>query len=123
MKKIHFKHGCVRGRYATVYSDTKLSESRTEVTCKICLDFLSKHNLRDRSEFEEIPTFDVVASGDFYYAGSSNRGCHLTFDCPVCGKINSHGGEYGILGGGDGHRCSHCECWKDGYYIHEVPKS
>ena len=74
---------------------------------------------------DRIPIFAVTASGNFKTfpkKGSENdRGCHLSFVCPKCGKKNMHGGTYGEPGTCDGHRASHCECWPLGYYIREVP--
>ena len=38
---------------------------------------------------------------------------YFGFACPLCGKDNYHSPE-------DGHRASHCECWRGmGYFIEE----
>lgn len=66
-----------------------------------------------------IPEFEATPSGRWRYS-SGTLGCHLSFTCPRCGRNNSHGGEYGNPGGGDGHRCSPCCCWPRGYFIREV---
>lgn len=72
-------------------------------------------------ERADIPTLEVVARGRFR-TPSGALGCHLVFRCPQCGKENCHGGAYGQLGAGDGHRVSHCACWPKGYYLREVPR-
>jgi len=46
--------------------------------------------------------------------------CRLVFTCPQCGRSNSHGGTWGNIGDGDGHRVSHCDCWPKGYFLREV---
>ena len=42
------------------------------------------------------------------------------FVCPKCAKTNIHSAN-GV--DSDGHRASHCNCWRDsgGYYIEEAP--
>ncbi len=72
-----------------------------------------------------IPIMAVRAEGRFKYPvpsedGTYNEGCHLVFECPKCSAYISHGGTYGKVGAGDGHRCSHCDCWPKGYYLKEI---
>lgn len=43
----------------------------------------------------------------------------MSFVCPQCGKKNTHGCCGTAVGAGDGHRVSHCPCWKHGYYVTE----
>lgn len=43
----------------------------------------------------------------------------MRFVCPKCSKANTHGTCGKSVGGGDGHRVSHCECWPNGYYVKE----
>jgi len=123
MKKTHYKHGCDKGSnrayYGGGYGLGPVVETIEETTCNDCARIIKKHGLRNRSEFPAIPTFDAVAEGRWKYSGGK-EGCHLSFTCPVCGKRNHHGGEYGNPGGGDGHRCSHCSCWENGYFVREV---
>lgn len=97
-----------------------VTREMSEVTCKVCLKRITRHNLRPKSEFPAIPTFDVVAEGWFSCGPGRKRGCHLVFRCPVCGQKISHGGWFKDLGAADGHRASHCNCWPKGYYIREV---
>lgn len=85
------------------------------VACNIPIEFCS---VADYVQ-DHVPVFKVVADGDFRYPGGK-RGCHLVFQCPICRLVIHHGGVYGELGGGDGHRCSHCGCWPHGYFIREV---
>ncbi len=70
-----------------------------------------------------LPIFAVVAVGRFrQYGAYSVRlvdGCHLVFHCPRCKIRIAHGGTYGKPGDGDGHRCAHCACWPNGYYLRE----
>jgi hypothetical protein len=121
MKKTHYKHGCSLGRWSEIHANDTGPVVKTieEVTCKNCISVIRKRGLKNRSEFPEIPTFEVIASGRFKYP-RGKTGCHLSFTCPACGSKNSHGGEYEKIGEGDGHRVSHCGCWKKGYFIKEV---
>lgn len=58
----------------------------------------------------EIPTF----------LAARIRGTNqMQFVCPLCGKKNAHGCCGLVVGGGDGHRVSHCPCWPNGYYVKE----
>jgi hypothetical protein len=107
-RKIHYNHlGCVRAKYCRVINTDDLAT----VTCKLCLKFIMKNNIRPRSDFPDIPTFDVTVTP----AGQ------LTFDCPLCGESHWHG-RGNRFGDGDGHRCSQCTtgCWPDGYNLREV---
>jgi hypothetical protein len=119
--KVHYSPGncgwwshCPRtyGRWST-------TARLAEVTCRICLRAVAKLGLQPREAFPEVPTFAVRASGRFRY-GCGELGCYLSFRCPVCGQENHHSGMYGQPGEGDGHRGSHCPCWKKGYYIQEI---
>lgn len=70
---------------------------------------------------EVYPVFKVVPHGKFRYTGGK-VGCYLVFKCPICRQFLHHGGYFGKPGGGDGHRCSHCACWRyHGYFLKEVP--
>lgn len=72
-----------------------------------------------------VPVFRVAPTGRFLYAvrnsdGTRTVGCHLLFRCPSCKQVNVHGGLFQKPGGGDGHRCAHCNCWNEGgYFIRE----
>jgi len=55
--------------------------------------------LRDNVESGAVPTFYC-----------EHVGIQLTFKCPICQVQHWHGDT-------KGHRISHCECWKGGYYI------
>lgn len=58
---------------------------------------------------KEYPQFPVVRKNNT-----------LQFICPKCGKKNLHGGGKKV-GDGDGHRNSHCPCWRsNGYVIKEL---
>jgi hypothetical protein len=74
------------------------ARNKDEITCVVCNELASRWNLKPRSAFPKIPTFRTT------------RGA---FRCPCCGERHSHGM-------GDGHRVSHCGCFRDGgYYIKE----
>ena len=71
------------------------------------------------------PTFQVRPSGFLWRpknpdGSKPTYGCHISFHCPMCGKMNAHGGDYRNKGGGDGHRNSHCSCWPSGYMLQEI---
>jgi len=72
-----------------------------------------------------IPVFLATAEGHWKYPRRPDGtrppdGCHLIFTCPKCRTVISHGGQYGLPGAADGHRCAHCTCWERGYYVQEV---
>ena len=67
--------------------------------------------LEKADEEEAVPTF--------YAKQEKDRPASLSFTCPKCGKVNRHGKARDVFGSGDGHRFSHCTCWKRGYYIKE----
>jgi hypothetical protein len=115
---VHHPFGCGRGRYGGY----RQSLDPRDVTCRACLRYVLKHRLRPRSDFPDVPTFEVRAEGRYRTKenGRPAWGCHLVFRCPVCGRENVHGGLYRRPGAGDGHRASHCDCWDHGYYIREV---
>lgn len=59
---------------------------------------------------DDLPTFVAVRV----------RGTNtMRFVCPKCRKKNTHGCCWSVVGGGDGHRVSHCPCWPNGYYVKE----
>lgn len=102
--KTHFKPaGCAR---SDSWRNTREIEN---VTCKACLKFISKYRLKNRSTFDKCPTFEVKRLSK----------THIGLRCPCCAAILRHGGGP-FKGDGDGHRCSHCECWEHGYYLKEV---
>ena len=112
-KSLHYvqQAACSIGRYldgATCVDDVD------RVTCKSCLEIINNRGLKSRSRFPEIPTFEVATENWQHRLrdGTVDRGCQLTFTCPVCGKENYHGGSYG-------HRVSHCDCWSKGYNLKE----
>lgn len=100
--------GCSWSRHC---ADKGFTTRHGEVTCPSCLKTITRRGLRDRAEYPPIPTFLVKIV----------HGRTLGFRCPCCGGMNLHGGgDY--PGDGNGHRGSHCPCWRPlGYYIHEVP--
>lgn len=122
-KKTHYIHGCDRGKYRSCYGTGvgPVTSDMSAVTCKTCLKIINKKKLQPKENFPEIPIFDVTAEG-CWKTDDSKFGCHLVFTCPVCGTGIAHGGYYGKIGAADGHRTSHCLCWKKGYYIREVKK-
>ena len=111
MSKTHFTANC---KCACGTTSKAVTMTHEDVTCVKCKNYIAKNKLRRRSEFEDCPTFDVKRS---------EGGGQLSFNCPVCGKLNRHGstGAHQPCGAGDGYRVSKCECWKPfGYQIHEV---
>jgi hypothetical protein len=116
-KSTHYKHGCNIGRYGQ--DEERKTDNLNSVTCKKCLGIIRAKGLKARSDFDEVPTFDVKPEGRFKHRGADD-GCSLVFQCPVCGVKISHGGYYGQPGKADGHRASHCQCWEHGYFIREV---
>ncbi len=98
--KTHFFTGCSLGRHRGWGSrGGPVTNELNHVSCLACLNIIKKKGLRPRSDFPDVPTFD---------AEPWSHG--LAFTCPCCGERNVHGQ-------GDGHRVSHCECWKRGYDI------
>lgn len=59
---------------------------------------------------DDLPTFLCVRN---------RRTNSMSFICPRCAKKNTHGCCGKVFGAGDGHRVSHCPCWKNGYYVAE----
>lgn len=128
--KIHWRHGCRSEVHRTFWNGSARVTGQLElVTCVQCKNIIAKHelhDLRDRSEFPAVPTFDVRPSAETYRlrvrdeSGRRLVECHLTFRCPVCLKVNHHGGIIGQRGACGGHRSSHCPCWRDGYFIREI---
>lgn len=114
---------CLKLRTQWARLDTHKEE---RVTFKKKLTILNGHNHKAFMDSikDVIPTFTVMARDMFEYApgadGTCKQGCHLTFTCPICKGVNNHRGIYDEIGKGDGHRCSHCDCWPKGYYIKEV---
>jgi hypothetical protein len=81
-------------------------------TCEACLRVFRAHHLKPPSAFPEIPEIPATRI----------KG-QLIILCPKCGQIHYHGAgdPKGPIGGGDGHRASHCtgDCWPNGYYVKE----
>jgi hypothetical protein len=103
--KIHIeKSGCNQSHY---YGEES-TDNPSEITCKRCLTLLDR-----RAGFPAVPTFGATRTPD---------GIQLTFICPVCEQRHWHGaGGCGAkFGAGNGHRASHCYCWRDGYILEEV---
>jgi hypothetical protein len=85
-----------------------------QVAAQLRVKLMESLNLRVNAE-DGLPIFDVTAKF------GNGLPPYLFFMCPRCGKKNRHGRDAGEKGQSDGHRCSHCPCWKDdGYYIREV---
>lgn len=122
MTKTHYIHGCDKGKNSNFYGMGvgRVTSDLSQVDCKSCANIIKKHNLKPRDLFPEKPTFDVVATGCWRNAPNEEAQCHLSFKCPVCGKINLHGGYFNKIGAADGERGAHCGCWKKGYFIREV---
>lgn len=122
MSKTHYVHGCDRGRNPHYYPGRTVSVTSeiSEVDCKSCLKRIEKYDLKPRHLFPDVPTFEVIAKGCHVSREREKPGCNLVFQCPVCGTRNAHGGYYGEIGAADGHRVSHCRCWKDGYNLKEI---
>jgi hypothetical protein len=116
-KRVHYRYRpCANGRYQ---APSRLATDLVHVTCMVCQRLVCMDGLRPRSNYPDMPTFEVHAEGR-YQTLRGDWGTHLMFRCPVCGKENVHGGTYGKPGDGDGHRTSHCSCWSNGYVIREV---
>jgi hypothetical protein len=116
-KRIHYRYApCAHGRY---FNPMRRTENMCDVTCLSCKRRFVSLDLRPRTNYADVPTFEVHAVGR-YQTFRGDWGTHLVFRCPVCGQENVHGGTYGKPGDGDGHRTSHCSCWSNGYVIREV---
>jgi hypothetical protein len=122
--KIHYIHGCRKGRYPDGYlgDDYLATKDLDAVTCKTCINQIIKKNLQPRASFPDVPTFEVTPEDRIFHRGRPD-GCHLAFICPICGVKIIHGGYYEKPGSGDGHRVTHCGCWERGYYIKEIHKN
>jgi len=116
-KRVHYRFApCAHGRYL---SQTRRTDNIAEVTCLSCRRRIVMGGLRPRTNYPDVPTFEVHSEGR-YQTFRGDWGTHLVFTCPCCGRENVHGGTYGKPGDGDGHRTSHCPCWPNGYVIREV---
>jgi hypothetical protein len=120
MKKTHYIHGCSKGKHRSSYGWNigEAVNDMSKVDCKDCLNVITRKRLKPRDAFPDCPTFVVTAEGRWKAEGHPD-GCHLVFNCPVCGRKIAHGGYFENVGGGDGLRSSHCNCWEKGYYIRE----
>jgi hypothetical protein len=107
---------CGYGRFLAKTSSRR-TQNPADVTCGACQRRIAHWGLQPRTDFPDLPTFNVVA-GERYDA--PHVGCTVSFRCPVCGRVNTHGRPGGTVGGGDGHRVAHCDCWSNGYVIREV---
>lgn len=111
--KTHYRYApCAHGRY---FSHAHLADSIEAVTCGACRLRYAKLGLQPITNYSHVPLFDVVAGTPY----DNGRGCHVVFHCPVCGRKNIHGRPGNQIGGGDGPRVSHCQCWGS-YIIREV---
>lgn len=117
-KAVHFFRGCYKTKQGESFYLVPVTRELKEVTCCKCIDLILKRKLKPRTDFSEVPIFEVVSKKRKNGMGT----CDLVFNCPCCGKKNFHSGEQGNVGAADGHRISHCSCWVDGYYIREVQK-
>lgn len=104
MLKTHYRPSARCGMALCRRLPGPVSEDPADVTCRDCLRAIERLGIRPRSEFPEVPTFEVQAV----------NAVNVMFRCPRCGKENWHGK-------GDGHRVAHCGCWPRGYVIVEAP--
>ncbi len=102
LPRTHYMHGCRRSKDGRSRKTMDLAR----IDCGICRDILAA--LRPRSDFPEIPTFTVTPAGRVLT--SAGWLGLVSFVCPMCAKKNTHGDL-------DGHRVSHCPCWRPGGYI------
>ncbi len=79
--KTHYIHGCPKGRIPEGHGYPPVTSELSKVDCKNCLRQIAQRKLQPRSNFPEIPTFDVKVEDRYYYV----------FRCPVCRtKITHH---------------------------------
>ena len=98
--------------------DLLMTRDHAEVTCRECLARIRRLKLVNPVTLPDVPTIEVWEQSR-YGSRYGIRRC-IAGPCPTCGKELGHSGgpEFGE---GDGHRCSHCECWrKGGYFIREI---
>jgi hypothetical protein len=112
MKTIHLAPVICRSRWR---EDLTTTRDHEKVTCRDCLQRIRRLHLVNPATLPDVPTL-IVRETERHDGGRT-----VGTPCPSCGRWLYHEGGRKV-GDGDGHRASHCDCWRPGgYFIREQP--